>query len=357
MNFLSVENFSVDLKEFKLKNISLSLDKGDYCTIIGPTGAGKTILLESIIGFHKLQTGRVFLDNKEITHHLPEKRKIGIVYQDYALMPHFTIYRNIEYGLEKVYNKKVEKELIRKKITEISAALNITHLLKRTPGTLSGGEQQRASLARALVVEPKMLLMDEPLSALDPSTRRETRILLKKIIKKIGMTVIHITHDFEDVWSFANKVSIFKGGEQIQFGTILDVFERPKNDFVASFLGTLIYDGKISKVTKNYSVIDLNGLLLKSSEMTDKKQEVTIAIRPENIIITDDISPYESRRMNIFEAKLTDIVRDGNVFFGLVEAYENCFKAIIPHWTVDRLQNKIDSNLYAVIHEMNVKIL
>ncbi len=357
MNFLSVENFSVDLKEFKLKNISLSLDKGDYCTIIGPTGAGKTILLESIIGFHELESGRIFLGDKEITHQLPEKRKIGIVYQDYALMPHFTIYRNIEYGLDKVYNKKTEKELIRKKITEISAALNIIHLLKRTPGTLSGGEQQRASLARALVVEPKMLLMDEPLSALDPSTRRETRILLKKIIKKIGMTVIHITHDFEDVWSFANKVSIFKGGEQIQFGTISDVFAKPKNDFVASFVGTLLYEGKISEVTADYSAIDLNGLLLKSAEITDKKREVTVAIRPENIIITDDITPYKSGRKNLFEAKLTDIISEGNVYFGLVEAKGNDFRAVIPHWTVDRLRDKIDSNIYAVIHETDINIL
>ena len=168
MSLLAIQDLHIDLGEFYLKGISLSLERGDYLVIIGPTGAGKTILLESIIGFWRPDRGRIYLEGRDITDEPPEKRRIGIVYQDYALLPNFSVFKNIAYGL-----KKRQKQGVGEKVQAMAASLRIDHLLHRRPATLSGGEQQRVALARALIVEPRLLLMDEPFSALDPQTRRE----------------------------------------------------------------------------------------------------------------------------------------------------------------------------------------
>ena len=360
MSFFSVKNLSVDLKEFHLHDVSLQLVKGDYCTIIGPTGAGKTILLETIVGFHELKSGTIYLEDRDITEVAPEKRKIGIVYQDYALMPHFTIYKNIEYGLKKTYSRKKDSAIIEKKIKEIAHSLNISHLLKRKPGTLSGGEQQRASLARALIVEPKLLLMDEPLSALDPLTRNETRKLLKALIKKTNMTVLHITHDLDDVWSFASKVSVFREGEQLQFGTVKEVFTTPVNEFVASFVGASMYTGHVDRKCSECnarSCIDLNGICIKSTDDPGFCHSVNIAIRPENIIISKECDSYSPDFMNVIESKLIDILFEGNVYIGIIEAGSVNFRSIIPHWRAEQLKTNIGSQVFTIIPHDHVKIL
>ncbi|MBW1759339.1 MAG: ATP-binding cassette domain-containing protein, partial [Deltaproteobacteria bacterium] len=154
MSFLTIEDLHLNLGEFFLQEVFLSLQKGDYLAVLGPTGAGKTILLESIIGFWKPNKGQIYLEGENITGLLPEKRRIGIVYQDYALLPHFTVFKNIAYGLEK---KEKKKETLGEKVREMAAALRIDHLLHRKPATLAGGEQQRVALARALIVEPRLL--------------------------------------------------------------------------------------------------------------------------------------------------------------------------------------------------------
>jgi len=359
MSFLEVRDLCVDLKEFRLKNIHLNLEKGDYLTIIGPTGAGKTILLESIIGFHRLEKGRIFIDGKEVTDELPENRKTGIVYQDYALLPHFDIRKNIEYGLKKKYKLKSDKELIDEKIETIAEALNISHLLGRTPGTLSGGEQQRAALARALVVEPRLLLMDEPLSALDPLTRKKTRRLLKKIISDTDMTVIHITHDLEDVWSFANKVSVFKDGEQMQFGSLDEVFKRPKNEFVASFVGACMHSCIVEDCGKDVSTVNVNGLRLYSSDVCIPETEARIAIRPENIIIHEECPKFPdcTNCMNLIRSELVDVTNDGTVCTGLVSAQGTNLEVIIPHEKAQSLMGKIGTHVYTFIQNEHVRVI
>ena len=166
MSFLRVEDMHIDLGEFSLKGVSLEFGRGEYLTVMGPTGAGKTILLECIIGFYRPLKGRVFLDGRDITDDPPEKRRIGIVYQDYALLPHKNVFSNIEYGLKKVDRDKASR---RSKILSMAESLNIGHVLHRKPPTLSGGEQQRVALARALVVEPRLLLMGRAPVRLGPA--------------------------------------------------------------------------------------------------------------------------------------------------------------------------------------------
>ncbi len=355
MNFLRVENLSVSLDEFELKNINISLDRGDYLTIIGPTGAGKTILLESIIGFHRPETGRIFLDNKDITDELPEKRRIGIVYQEYALMPHMTVRENIAFGLLKKYKARNEKEMVNAKVEAIASDLNIHHLLERKPDTLSGGEQQRTALARALIVEPRLLLMDEPLSALDQQSRRKTRDLLKGIIKKNGTTVVHITHELEDVWAFASKVAVFHQGEQMQLGTVNDVFSQPDNEFVAAFVGADIFNGTVKDVSGEFSVVDVEGIELKSLDQVSKGSQVKVAIRPDSIMILKD-HPESSIARNVIEARLAAIHNEGSICRGALAVNGIEFEAILSREGAEELRSKIGENVYMSVKSANVRI-
>ena len=355
MSFLKIENLQVDLKEFRLKGISFSLNKGEYLTIIGPTGAGKTILLESIIGFHEPLAGKITLAGKDITKNLPEERRMGIVYQDYALLPHFTIRNNIEYGLTKKFGKG--NPSIPERVEKLSEALNISHLLERKPGTLSGGEQQRSAIARALAVEPQVLLMDEPLSALDPQTRKRTRRLLKKIISEAGITVIHITHDMEDAWVFADKVSVLKDGEQLQFGTVDEIFHRPSCRFTADFVGTSLYPGIVEKCDLCSATVNINGLRLCSKDCAVPVMScVDVAIRPEHISLSD-IYPGEIPYHNIIPTKLIEIMEEGSTCTGFLSCKDTVFEAQFDRTRADALRKRVGSRLYATVKNDNVRLL
>lgn len=352
MSFLEVKHLSLNLGEFQLKDVGFHLEKGDYLTIIGPTGAGKTLLLESIIGFWKPDTGRVFLENREITNELPEKRNIGIVYQDYSLLPHFTVYENIAYGL-----KKKLKYGIQEKVHDIAVTLRIDHLMHRKPNTLSGGEQQRTTLARALVVEPKLLLMDEPLSALDPRTRKEIRYLLRQTINDRQMTVIHITHDLDDVWSLASKVAVFHGGDMIQFDSLDEVFNRPKSRFIAEFVGAVMLEGRVvSNKNGDMTQIDLGDFELFSMDEADIGTDVKVAVRPENIIVSKDI-PSRISAQNVVKTVLRDITYDGKTCSLQLGAGDVVFEALVTRNAVTHLELKENDVLYAVIKGTNVRII
>jgi molybdate transport system ATP-binding protein len=351
VSFLTIQDLSINLGEFNLQGVSFFLDKADYLTIIGPTGAGKTILLESIIGFWKPDSGKIFLEQKDITEELPEKRRIGIVYQDYALLPHFTVFKNIAYGL-----KKMDKTNIKEKVHEISSSLGINHLLHRKPMTLSGGEQQRAALARALIVKPKLLLMDEPLSALDPKTRQETRLLLKHAIKERGTTVIHITHDMKDVWALATKVAVFREGQMLQFGSLEQVFKRPKSEFIADFVGATIFDGQVVEKKNGISTIRVNGFNLFSLDNADHGTDVKVAIRPEDIIVTKK-PPHELSAQNILDARLDEIISQGNTCVLKLTSHNICLDVLVANNAVDRLQLHCGDDVYAIIKGANVRIV
>lgn len=355
MSFLTIENLQVDLKEFKLKGIDFSLEEGEYLTIIGPTGAGKTILLESLIGFHKLISGTITIDGKNITKELPEKRRMGIVYQDYALLPHFTVRSNIEYGLKKKFGSGDPS--IPGRVEKLADSLNISHLLERRPGTLSGGEQQRAAIARALAVEPGVLLMDEPFSALDPQTRKRTRRLIKKIISDAGITVIHITHDMEDVWSFADKVSVLREGKQLQFGTAEEIFHRPACRYTADFVGTSIYPGIVEKCTDCSATVNINGLRLNSGDVELPVQSsVNVAIRPEHISLYD-YYPEEAPEVNIIQMKLIDIMEEGSSYTGFISFEDIFFESQLDKNSAGALKSRIGTDVYACVSNSHVRLI
>lgn len=208
MSFLRVQDISIRLGIFHLNNVSLELEKDEYVAVIGPTGAGKTILLECIIGFYRPDSGNIFLEGRNITDERPENRRIGIVYQDYALLPNLTVFDNIAYGLKK-YIK--DRDLVRERVEAMAESLHISHIMGRHPETLSGGEQQRVALARSLVVEPKLLLMDEPFSALDAMTREKLQAQLLKDRLKTPLPYVLVTHSIEEAAYLGRTILLLAG--------------------------------------------------------------------------------------------------------------------------------------------------
>ncbi|MFO7885447.1 MAG: ATP-binding cassette domain-containing protein [Desulfobacteraceae bacterium] len=352
MSFLRIEDLHINLGEFYLKNIFLTMEKGDYLMIIGPTGAGKTILLESIIGFSSPDRGKIYLEDRDITNELPEKRHIGIVYQDYALLPHFTVYKNIAYGL-----KKIEKPgCIKEKVNDMAQSLHIDHLLHRKPETLSGGEQQRVALARSLVVEPRLLLMDEPFSALDPQTRRQTRKLLKQAVKKKKTTVVHISHDLDDAWSLASKVAVFREGRLLQFGDLDEVFNRPGSRFIADFVDVTVLKGIAVENGKDVSTIAFDGFKLQRIDEAEPGTEVKVALRPENIILSRR-HPEEMSVQNVLKSELEEIVNEGKTSMIFLKYKNTKFRVLVTNNAVDQLRLKPGDTLYALIKSANVRII
>ena len=231
---LRLEDISLKLGSFSLRNVSLQVNQGEYLVLLGPTGTGKTVLLETIAGLHSPDEGKIFLNDIDVSHFPPEKRHLGVVYQDYALFPHLTVYSNIAFGLKLDGNPDRD---VRGAVSEMAAFLGIDHILNRKPGRLSGGEQQRVALARALVLNPYLLLLDEPLSALDRLTRDRLRRELKRIHGEIGVSILHITHDLSEAFFLADRLIIMKDGAVIQEGKPEDTLKRPGNRFVAELVG------------------------------------------------------------------------------------------------------------------------
>jgi len=231
---LTIQNLTIKLKNFVLGPINLGLEEYGYYVIAGPNGSGKTTLLRSILGFYRPLSGKIILYGKDITDLPIEKRKIGYVTQSYSLFNNMDAKSNIEYGLKLMKLNKTERE---RRIKEISNILNIEDLLNKKPKELSGGQQQLISIARALVVEPKILLLDEPLSNLDPNVKKNLRNVLKKITKLKTTTIIHVSHFIEDAFELSTKLFFMYRGKIIEMGNPVDIINNPKTLEFSEYLG------------------------------------------------------------------------------------------------------------------------
>jgi len=307
--------------------------------LLGPTGSGKTLLLELIAGFHLPDEGRIILNGIDVTHMPPEKRRVGFVYQDYSLFPHMTVEENISFGLK---TRGFPKDKIRIRVEEMMSLTGISHLAGRYPSTLSGGEQQRVSLARALAVNPKILLLDEPLSALDPRTQEALRGKLKRIHEMQRVTTIHVTHNRTEAILLADRIGLIMNGEIIQVGSPENLFSKPLNENVARFVGVEnILRGKIISNKRGVALIDVGDREI--CAVTEIKEgEVDIFIRPENIILSK--TPFKSSARNVFKGKITRITNLGPI---INVEIDNGLKVFITKQSAEEMGLKRGVKVYA----------
>ena len=217
-----------------LNGVSLDIREGEFFTLLGPSGCGKTTLLRMIAGFNSIEGGDFYFGEKRINDVAAHKRDIGMVFQNYAIFPHLTVRENVAYGLKA---RKTPKAEIETRVAEALKLVQIDHLADRKPNELSGGQQQRVALARAFVIEPSVLLMDEPLSNLDAKLRVQMRSVIKKLQRRLGITTIYVTHDQEEALAISDRIAVMKDGNIMQIGTPNEIYAKPQNPFVAGFIG------------------------------------------------------------------------------------------------------------------------
>jgi ABC-type Fe3+/spermidine/putrescine transport system ATPase subunit len=299
---LRLININRRLGDFALTDINLEISDGQYYVLLGRSGSGKTQLLELIAGLEHPDTGSIILDNEDITKQKIQNRKVGIVFQDYAVFPHMTVFGNLAYPL-KVRNES--KSSIAEKVENAANSMNIRHLLERGTEKLSGGELQRVALARTLITSPRLLLLDEPLSSLDTSLKDDLKRLLRNL-NKAGQTIIHVTHDYGDAVSLAKRVGVIHNGKIIQEGSVSEVFNNPANRFVARYAGIRNFfrvdivgdNGNLSGVTEHNTLFRLDGV--------PNVRDRLILIRNESIVITNE-KPSDIK-LNSFKGKVIEMI-------------------------------------------------
>ena len=282
-----------------LQETSITIKHGEFITLLGPSGCGKTTMLRLISGFDKPDTGKIFIDGRDVTDLPPEKRYLNMVFQSYALFPHMTVYENVAFGLR---CKKIVESEIERRVTDVLRMVKLDQLAERKPSQLSGGQQQRVAIARAVVNEPIVLLLDEPLSALDYNLRKNMQIELKQLQRRLGITFIFVTHDQEEALSMSDRVAIMNEGYIEQLGTPKNVYEEPENLYVADFIGEAnIFNTEILEVYDNKLVVEIEGKRLALNNKRDLvvNQKAHIIIRPEDITVwgENEITPEESKNM------------------------------------------------------------
>ncbi len=300
---ICIENLNVFLLNFKLKSIDLSIEDGEFFVLLGPTGAGKTLILESIMGLVPPTSGRIWVNGNDLTTLPPETRNIGIVYQDHALFPHLSVLQNIIYGVRYL---PPEKQIAASELEALIKRLSLGKLVNRSVVNLSGGEKQRVALARALAVKPAVLLLDEPLSSLDPNFREEIRHLLKQLHQETGITALMVTHNFTDAHFFAKRVAVINNGTIEQIGPLAEVFNRPKTHFAANFVGMQnIFPARFDDAEAY--VGDLRIRLMPG--ISPEKRH--IAIRPEHIRIHGSGDQPPKHTANQFKGTISTILNKG----------------------------------------------
>lgn len=305
---LSVKAISKAYPDFSISDISFDIQQGEYFVLLGRTGAGKSILLEIIAGLTSPDSGSVLLDGRDITNEKMPKRQISLVFQSSALFPHMNVYDNVAYPLRWCGRTNAQVD---RRVSALAEDFGFRHLLKARPQTLSGGESQRVSLARAVAGEPRCLLLDEPLSSLDATARSEIRALLRKISAK-GQLIVHVTHDYTEAVSLSTHIAVMEDGGIAQIGTVDEIFQHPKSHFVARFVGVRnFFKGRLQAPEndkaslRHFSTDGLNFSVLTDSPAGPG----SVMVRSEDVTITNTASSTSAR--NNFQGPIMDIVPVG----------------------------------------------
>ncbi|HAB39174.1 ABC transporter ATP-binding protein [Amylibacter sp.] len=310
---IKIENLHLSFGETEVLNgVSLEIKPGEFFAFLGPSGSGKSTLLRAIAGFGPKPKGRIMIGNKDILGLDPWKRNIGMVFQSYALWPHMTVRNNVGFGLRE---RKLPSKLIKTKVDAALDLVDLSHLADRMPNQLSGGQQQRIALARTIVVEPEVLLLDEPLSNLDASLRVQMRRELLRLQRQLGLTTIFVTHDQEEANTTSDRMAVLDGGVIQQIGSPQELYDKPSNLFVANFLGTAnILEGKIEILGNNKRFLTKTGDSLSLSEGSSTVGNYII-LRPQNISINHKKSknslPGKVRHSEFLGSQIRYIVTAG----------------------------------------------
>lgn len=270
-----------------VNNLNMEIKKGEFLTLLGPSGCGKTTTLRMIAGFETPTNGNIYVEGQEIQNTEPYDREVNTVFQNYALFPHMNIYDNVAFGLS---IKRVKKEEIKKRVKEMLDLVQLTGYENRKPDQLSGGQKQRVAIARALINRPKVLLLDEPLGALDLKLRKQMQFELKRLQRKLGITFIYVTHDQEEALTMSDRIAIMYGGNLEQIGTPREIYERPVSKFVADFIGeSNIFYGVTSVNESNTASVKVeNGEVSVISDQLKEDEIIYVLVRPEDIKIANN---------------------------------------------------------------------
>ncbi|MHC4291246.1 MAG: ATP-binding cassette domain-containing protein [Planctomycetota bacterium] len=334
---LELQSVTKKLGSYEMLDTSMHIKHGEYMVLVGPSGVGKSVLIEIIAGLIYPDTGHIMWDNKDITLEVPEKRGFAVVYQNYVLFPHLTVRQNITYGLKAT---GADPQEIAERLQMLAKMLNIDKLLDRKPIKLSGGEQQRVALARALAIKPKLLLLDEPLSALDVNTRLRLRKELKRINKELNITVLHVTHDSDEAIALGDRICVMIDNQVRQIGTPTELFHEPSNPGVAKFLGKRNIL-PIARVRSNiYLACDQEIYIAGTNGQTS-----WIWIRPEEILLS--LKPFSSSARNQYKCQVTGINSYQSFLEVQVLAGEMSLDTLITHSAFEELGIQVGTNLYA----------
>ena len=308
-NSIKVKNLVKTYGEvFALKNVDLEIADGEYFVLLGPSGGGKTTLLRSIGGFIRPDSGTVEIKGKNVDNLPPDKRPTSMVFQGFALFPHMTVNENIGYGLKL---RNIEKDIISEKVTKMMDLVGLSGLSDRKPHELSGGQQQRVQLARALILENDVLLLDEPLSALDAQLRKDMCIELKRLQKTVGISFVHVTHNQEEAMSVADRIAIIADGEMVEQGTPKEIYSNPKKKFTAEFIGEknilngVVIDFSKSKILVNIEKDEIE--VANNNYAISKNQKISLSIKSESIEITKGSVNKSKGAKNSISGKVTEI--------------------------------------------------
>ena len=355
MPALHLENITKRYGKLKaVDDLSLEVRDGELLTLLGPSGCGKTTVLRCVSGFVRPDNGQIFLGERKITEIPPEKRGIGLVFQNYALWPHMTVFQNLAFGLQ---IKKLSKDEIKQKAEQALTLVQLGGLEDRFPRQLSGGQQQRVALARALVLEPEILLLDEPLSNLDALLREQMRFEIAQIHQHAGITTIYVTHDQTEAMVISDRIAVLEKGRIMQLGTPREIYSKPVNKFVAGFMGTTHFiPGRVENVANEYVVVTTQeGLTFTGrGHGLGKGQEVDVAIRPESIRFMPPGEVTASlREPNLYEAEVVRASYVGELIDYQLKIKNHLIRAKgevgSAHALNDRMVIKLDPDQLAVL--------
>ncbi len=346
---IRLENVACRLGNFHLRDIHLHLQEGDYWILLGPTGSGKSVLLSVIAGLIQPDRGKIYKKDSDITALAPEKRGFSMMVQDFALFPNMTVFENIAFPLRV---RHISSRETRRSVEAIASQMGISSLLTRGLKGLSGGEKQRVALARALIVKPDLLLLDEPLSALDQMTKRELMEELRRIHRSYGMPVLHVTHDFEEGMRLGNRMAVIHRGQIIQQGTPETLSRQPATPLVAAFLGIRnIYHGTIVKENE-ITLFKKEGILFEIPE--GHPGEGTVAIPSEDIVLS--VSPIESSARNTLPGMVEEIRPHPPLCDILLDVKGTLLTATVTLKTVDKMALRPGLHLFATFKVASIKV-